>query len=426
MQHLISRFRITALGQHWLILLFGTLILVPTPAVAEYKLQSGDILELSISGSPNFTQRMPIELDGIVALPLIGPIKVNALSVSEARAIITRYLSNKVYLQPNNNGREVQHLILPNEIVVTVAEYRPIYVNGHVAKPGGYTFRPGITVRQAIALAGGYGSAVANPLQQAADVRSEYEALLVEFATEQDRIWRLRTELGQEEDYNIANNAPIPDTLRLRLKQTAAEYLKARMADRLKDKAFLQDAIDKANLQLGVLSDKKKKDEEGNQADTDELEQVRQLFHRGQTVSTRLSEARRAALLSSDQFLQTVIQISNVERQRGEYMRLLEKTDSQASVDDWKELQQANSRLAQITARLKGAGEKLIYMGLPQSQSAQGTTQRFDITVHRKDENGSNRITADEDLELTPGDVIEVAIQNESRANLSSRSENAP
>ena len=43
-------------------------------------------------------------------------------------------------------------------VVATVVEYRPIYVNGDVSKPGEHPFRPQMTVRQAVALSGGYDS----------------------------------------------------------------------------------------------------------------------------------------------------------------------------------------------------------------------------------------------------------------------------
>ena len=39
---------------------------------------------------------------------------------------------------------------------VTIDEYRNFYVNGMVEKPGGYPFSPGLTVRKAITLAGGF------------------------------------------------------------------------------------------------------------------------------------------------------------------------------------------------------------------------------------------------------------------------------
>ena len=39
---------------------------------------------------------------------------------------------------------------------MTIEEYRNFFVNGMVEKPGGYPFAPGLTVRKAISIAGGF------------------------------------------------------------------------------------------------------------------------------------------------------------------------------------------------------------------------------------------------------------------------------
>jgi len=130
MKHLFSPRGVAALIASGPIRLAVALALIPTSAIAEYKLQSGDTLEISVAGVPDLRQRSPIGVDGDIDLPLAGQIQVRGLSVSEARAKITQNLSNKLYQQTTNDGHEVQHMILPDTIVVMVAEYRPIYVNG--------------------------------------------------------------------------------------------------------------------------------------------------------------------------------------------------------------------------------------------------------------------------------------------------------
>ena len=386
--------------------------------MAQYKLQPGDTMEISVAGVPELRRRSPIEVDGAITVPLLGQVKVGGLSILEARVLIIAKLSKKVYQHRTNDGREIQHLILPDEIIVVVSEYRPIYVNGDVAKPGEHPFRPTMTVRQAVALAGGYDLVrfgLVNPFLQAADVRSEYEALWAEFATEQARVRRLRTELGERGVENdAAIKAPIPAELDERLKHAATEHLNARVADREKNKALLVHAIEKMGLQMAILTDKKKKDEEGYQADYEDFEKVKQLAVRGVSTTMRLTDARRSVLLSSNQLLQTLVEMSNLERQRGEYAIRLEKIDSQNRIDAWREMQEANLRLAQITARLRSASDKLKYTGRLQSQLGRGRSGRLDITVYRKGENGSDRLTGNEDLELLPGDVVDVALEIES------------
>ena len=39
---------------------------------------------------------------------------------------------------------------------VHVSKYRPFYINGQVSNPNSYPYRPGLTVRQAISIAGGF------------------------------------------------------------------------------------------------------------------------------------------------------------------------------------------------------------------------------------------------------------------------------
>lgn len=399
--------------------MFLGVVSAATPALAEYKLQAGDTLEIAVTGVPDLRQRAPIGVDGVIALPLVGSLKVGGLPISEARARIVDALANKRYSQSTNDGRDVEHLILSNAIVVTVVEYRPIYVSGDVAKPGEYPFRPGMTVRQAIAVAGGYDVVrfhVANPFIQAADFKSDYDSLWVEFAMEQALIWRLRTELGEKDVEYAAASAPISADLRQRLKQIEVEHLKARLADREKDKSALLDSIAKANLQLGILTEKKKKDEEGNQADMADFERIRELALRGITPGARLAEVRRAALFSSEQLMQTVVEMSNIERQRGDYNRQLGKIDTQARIDDWRDLQAAELRLSQITARLRSTSEKLMYTGALQSELLHGLGKHPEITVHRKADGRPENLPADEDLELAPGDVVEVVIETKNMA----------
>jgi polysaccharide export outer membrane protein len=418
MEHLLSSLRITLPAPSWPILLASALLLVSTPAIAEYKLQSGDTLEISVTSVPELKQRTAIGVDGEIALPLVGETKLAGLSLSEARAKITRDLSRKVYRQSTVDGREIPKLmILPEDIVVTAVEYRPICVNGDVARPGEQPFRPSMTVRHAIAIAGGYDlmqSRLTDPLLRAADFRSEYEALWAEFATQQARIWRLRTELGEQGVEYTAKKAPIPPAFVKRLMQAETEHLRARLADREKDKELLQQAIKKADLQLNILTEKKSQDEKGNEADTADFQKVKELFEKGMTPTTRLSDARRAALLSSNQLLQTIVETSNLERQRGEFERQLEKIDSQSRIDAWRELQDANLRVAQITARLKSASEKLMYTGSLRSQLGRGAGEEARIAVYRKGENGPESLTANENTELMPGDIVEVALKTES------------
>jgi len=79
---------------------------------------------------------------GTMSFPVLGEIKVQGMTVGGLEDYITKGLKGRYLLNP--------------QVTVSIEEYRNFYVNGMVEKPGGYPFSPGLTVRKAITLAGGF------------------------------------------------------------------------------------------------------------------------------------------------------------------------------------------------------------------------------------------------------------------------------
>jgi polysaccharide export outer membrane protein len=78
----------------------------------------------------------------MISYPFLGDITVQGLTPREVELHII-------------NGLKGDYLINP-KVSVEIIEYRPFYVNGEVAEPGGFPYQPGITVRKAISIAGGF------------------------------------------------------------------------------------------------------------------------------------------------------------------------------------------------------------------------------------------------------------------------------
>ncbi|WP_281401831.1 polysaccharide biosynthesis/export family protein [Microvirga soli] len=390
----------------------------------EYRLRPGDAVEMTIIGAQELRVRSPIAFDGTISLPLLGQAEAADLTLSELRAKVVQQVSSKIYRQRTPEGREIAHVLSPDDISLTVAEYRPIYLNGDVTRPGEQPFRPGMTVRQAVAVAGGYDVMrfrMNNPILESADLKAEYQSLWIEFARIQAQTWRLRTELGEDVSPTPKLDLPVsPETVQ-KFVGTEREQLKVRKSDLDKEKSRLRDAIDQAKMQLRVLAEKKAKDEEGNQADNSDLERLRQLLEKGTTINVRISEARRAALMSSTQLLQTIVEISNIERQQTEYARQLERTDDQRRMSVLTELQEANLRIAQVTTRLQTVSEKLLYTSTLQSQLVRGSGGRPSFEVFRSGRNGRERIDADEETKLLPGDVVDITLHVDNYAGVPTR-----
>ena len=108
----------------------------------DYQLQPGDVLEISVLGIVDSTRRSPVNLDGEIAYPLAGPVKVSGLTLAEVRKRLQEILPTKVYRHRTPDGREVQLVVLSDEITVNIAEYRPVYLNGDVSRPGARLRKP--------------------------------------------------------------------------------------------------------------------------------------------------------------------------------------------------------------------------------------------------------------------------------------------
>jgi polysaccharide export outer membrane protein len=100
-----------------------------------------------------------------------------------------------------------------------------------------------------------------------------------------------------------------------------------------------------------------------------------------------------------------------VKKQQDELVRKLTKLDDQRRLELFRELQDTSLKLNQIRERLQSVGEKLQYTAMVRSQLAGGGGSKPGIAIIRKGENGPERIAANEDTELQPGDAIEVTLR---------------
>jgi protein involved in polysaccharide export with SLBB domain len=107
-----------------------------------YRLGSGDKLRVTVFGEKDLSGEFDVNDQGVVALPLIGPTKLAGKTISEAEAQITQSYGKDYLVNPRVN--------------VEVLNYRPFFILGEVKNPGSYPYVHGMTVVNAVALAGGY------------------------------------------------------------------------------------------------------------------------------------------------------------------------------------------------------------------------------------------------------------------------------
>jgi polysaccharide export outer membrane protein len=108
----------------------------------ELKLAPGDTVKVSTYGLPTLTGEFVISSEGTIAFPLVGNVQAAGVEPSDIQQALTAGLAAGYVTDPS--------------VSVEVAKYRPIYILGQVGKPGEYPFSLGLTVRDAVAKAGGF------------------------------------------------------------------------------------------------------------------------------------------------------------------------------------------------------------------------------------------------------------------------------
>ena len=107
-----------------------------------YRLGSGDKVRVTVFNEKDLSGDFDVNDQGLVALPLIGQVKVGGLTLSEAENLITQRYGKDYLVNPRVN--------------VEVLNYRPFFILGEVKSPGSYPYVNGMSIVNAVALAGGY------------------------------------------------------------------------------------------------------------------------------------------------------------------------------------------------------------------------------------------------------------------------------
>ncbi len=107
-----------------------------------YRLGIGDKIKITVFGEENLSGTTEVNAVGQVVLPLAGEIPAKGLTVTEFRDKAARKLADGYLKNPR--------------ITIEILNYRPIYVHGEIKNGGEFQYKPGLMLRDAIAMAGGF------------------------------------------------------------------------------------------------------------------------------------------------------------------------------------------------------------------------------------------------------------------------------
>jgi polysaccharide export outer membrane protein len=111
-----------------------------------YTLRAGDVLELQYRYTPELNQTVTVLPDGYVNLNLVGDVRVNDLTVTQAHDLILQKVSAKL------NDPELN-------LVLKQFQQPYVVVAGEVGKPGKIDLHDNTTAMQAVLLSGGFTQA---------------------------------------------------------------------------------------------------------------------------------------------------------------------------------------------------------------------------------------------------------------------------
>lgn len=386
------------------------------PSAPQFHVHAGDVIEVAVAGLPELRMRGSVQPDGIVTFPLFGDLEVAGLSTAQLREAAQNQFAHKIYRLRTNDGREVPVVIQAEEVSASVVEYGPIYIDGDVAKPGAVTFRPGITARQAIALAGGVEIAAlrsGNPLAETSAARSELQSVNVKLAEAEAQAAELATELrgGNHLDGFSPQGLGVPAAQLDQIAQDESNVVQARMADYTRQQQFLQASVATITNRTAVLQKQQKAEEEGARADDDDLQKMIELLKRGNVANPRVLEARRALLMSQTRSLQVADGLLQLTMQSGDLSRQLQHLQDDHRAELLKEAQETQATLAELKVKRDAARERLNLFAMSRARLLVDRPSSVEVALVRDQRNGkSTRETIDGDYPLEPGDVIEVAV----------------
>jgi protein involved in polysaccharide export with SLBB domain len=386
-------------------LIMGLAVSAQTALAEEYRLGIGDRLKIKVQEWPDLSGEYGVTADGLVSLPLLGNIGVAGLRLDD----LGREISDR--LQRRGGGGERPFAAL--EIV----RYRPFSVLGDVQRPGEYPYRPGLTVLEAVGIAGGYYRPEIGLLRLDRDMalaKGDIRAL----SAKQNRLLARETRLSAA--LAGRDNMPLPAEFQDKRENpeisVIVESERAALTLDRDNARSDQEALEKLrslylheieSLRGQVSALTKERD-----SIQEQLNQLRALSAKGLALTPTLFSLERsyAQVVNEEESIGTSI----VRAQQN--IALAEQQAQERSFkrrrDNGRELQQTKDELAEVRARIRTAGDLLAEAQISAPAEARNRlaerTEESRFTLIRKDGETTREIAADEATRVLPDDIIKV------------------
>jgi exopolysaccharide production protein ExoF len=366
--------------------------------VIEWRAGKGEYQEWTALGA-----EYTVNAAGKIALPLVGEIPAEGKTTEEVAESISEGLQKRA------------GLINRLDASVEVVQYRPIYLLGNVERPGEYAYRPGVSVLQAVGIAGGFHRPTEGGLLRLERDRiaasGSYESARLELRRMIARRARLEAELGDATTIKAPEEfRSDPDSASLLAEETS--LLVAR-SDALKSQLLALSELSKLYLtEIESLEGKKVAQERQVSLAQRELKNVGALVQKGLAVSSREFGLERllADLESKMLDIETALVRAKQELRKVERDSIDLVKDRKAKTAT--ELRETRASIEQLVARLRTSNalinETLVTAPRLALERSAANAQTPIFSIMRKVDGTVVQRTAHEATIVEPGDVVRV------------------
>ena len=369
--------------------------------VVEWRATTASIFEWS-----PLTGEFTVSTSGNLSMPILGNLAVSGKTVEQIADEVSEKLQKAVGLQQRPSAS------------VEVAEYRPFFVGGLVARPGKYDYFPGLTVLQALSMAGGYARTTDRDMmglqQDVLSRRGSLHELESERLSLIARNARLDAVLQGASEFSFPQElqkiADQPDIQKI-LNDEKKIFQQTRSAIEA-EKQALENSKDFAAEQMHVLKSKATAlQKQADLADA-ELGKISTLVAKGLSASNRQFGAEQFVSELQNRQLDVSMALISAQQTVSQAEFRIGDVEADYRLDAQKQQVDVRDRLTAIDEKLRTVRAQIGTIELFAPQAAAIAALDDDeplVTVIIRNQNGElKRVTVDELAEVLPGDVVQV------------------
>ena len=380
-----------------------------TASAEPYRVMGGDMLRVDVFLSPEHSAEIKVDDAGQITLPALGRVQVSGLTAEEIENAIREKLTS---LSEITSVR----------VVVSVIEYRPIFVLGFVNNPGRFPYSARTTVLQALASAGGIGNplirrnALANNPEDLADRQEKYEVETLQYWSALARRARLLAE------HSGANAIDFPADIVDQLNSFGRQGVLAREKDIFNArKQSLAHNLEVIDAQRKLVQQEIESSEsyavtmsQSVPAMQKELENLSNLREKGLTRRIEVLNLQRYVFEMQQQRRQSDMTVTRSGRELNDLVKQATILTTQRQAEVAQALVEVEAEIAILKTRLDNQSKLLLTGGMSPGTEIAGSEKDMPVVfkIIRLNTDGmAKNIAVDENTLLVPGDVLEVITQ---------------